>query len=602
MSNNQAHANNESAAKPAALTIEQLFKRVTQILTSWQSAEGLNKIYPEAIALAQKIESAFALHPGKFIAQLHQTKPHYDYLTNFTVKALITTALIVSQRQWSLFPRISLIAATLTSNIASLALLNKQASGQPLSDSEKSQLNKGTALSYKLLTQRKVLDPLWLHSISASLPSRYNPKHPVGDHAGIVRFANQLAKQLTTTDKNQTIACALKNLYLSASTSSQQIADDTANSLAGKGISEGTLVMLKNEQLAMVMHSLASDSHLVFLFPAQEPTIKGRFVVIGNQHIANLQPCYRCEDPRLYSLLWEAPLKKYCIEKQLDLTLQPDTQTAADADKDIFTPTNNTAELVADLFDQPDLNKIAEQISQSQSLGELLTKTASQAANKDVQITDTKHAIAMLGLNRLGPLLTQGALMGIVVKNQFPGYHLVNNRQQCLTQAVKYYAQFCDLISVEELALYTTFWLAPLYLSRELQASGCRLYRQKTIAVEDAFSISRLFGQKLSDHHKQQVTTLAKNWQLPKVSSELFRQINNPETTISSAKKVEQGLAVIRLATLHSHTIFNQLDVDSPFLQQELLKSLATLDLSLTQYLSHQDKFLAVYSPFTPLG
>lgn len=600
MSNNQAQANSESAAKPAALTTEQLFKRVTQILTSWQSTEGLNKIYPEAIALAQKIESAFARHPGKFIAQLHQTKPHYDHLTNFTVKALITTTLIVSQRQWSLFPRISLIAATLTSNIACLSLLNKQASGQPLSDSEKSQLNKGTALSYKLLTQGKVLDPLWLHSISASLPSRYNPKHPVGDHGGIVRFANQLAKQLTTTDNNQTVANALKSLYLSTSTSSQQIADDTANSLAGEGISEGTLVMLKNQQLAMVMHSLASDSHLVFLFPAQALTIKGRFVVIGNQHIANLQPCYSCEDPRLYSLLWETPLKKYCIEKQLDLTRQPDTQK--ETDKDIFTPANNTSELVADLFDQPDLNKIAEQISESQSLSELLTKTASQAANKDVQITDTKHAIAMLGLNRLGPLLTQGALMGIVVKNQFPGYTLVSNRQQCLTQAVKYYAQFCDLISVEELALYTTFWLAPLYLSRELQASGCRLYRQKTIAVEDAFSISRLFGQKLSDNHKQQVTTLAKNWQLPKVSSELFRQINNPETTIASAKKVEQGLAVIRLATLHSHTIFNQLDVDAPFLQQELSKSLAALDLSLTQYLSHQDKFLAVYSPFTPLG
>lgn len=589
-----------SADTPSSvLSIEQFFKLLQQRLTGWSQPDGLNKVYPQAIALAQKLEAAYQHQPERFIAQLHQYKPQYLYLTNYTAKAAIFTAIQVSTQQWSKFARVSLIAATFTSNVAVLSLLEKQAAGQPLSPSEKNRINKGAALSYKLLTQHNVLDALWLHSISTSLPAGLQQSYPVGLHGAIVRLANLFAGRLSVPPggKNLTVANTIKALYLDDSqTSVQHIIDNCAMHLPL--LSAGTLALLKNEQLALVMHSISHDSHLVFLCAGQTLGIKGRFVVIGNKHIDRLLPCYTCEDPRLYSLLWGAPLNKTSVEKKL--TLNTHGCDSDDPDADIFTPPSNLAGLIAELFSQPSLNKISEQVSQSDTLRQLLTQTASQAASKDVQITDVKHAIAMLGLNRLGPLITQGALLAIVAKQRFPGDVLVDNRQQCFIQAVRYYAQYSDLMAIEEVVLFATFWLAPLHLSKELQSTACRLYRQKPLNLEDMFSITRLFALKLSDNHKQQVMTLAKNWQLPKICLEIFRHLNNPDSP-KAAKRVEQSLAVIHLATLHTHTIFSQVDVNSPFLQEKLLSNLKVLDISLKDYLKHQDTFLASYSPFTPL-
>ncbi|MCJ8273635.1 MAG: hypothetical protein MJK04_30080, partial [Psychrosphaera sp.] len=80
-----------------------------------------------------------------------------------------------------------------------------------------------------------------------------------------------------------------------------------------------------------------------------------------------------------------------------------------------------------------------------------------------------------------------------------------------------------------------------------------------------------------------------------------FKQINYANTSSKPAKWVAHGLAVLRLAALHCHTIFNQVDVNSPFLQQKLVQNLDVLRISLPEYLAHQDKFLLEYSPYTPL-
>ncbi|MFT4927204.1 MAG: hypothetical protein ACI8WB_003310, partial [Phenylobacterium sp.] len=361
------------------------------------------------------------------------------------------------------------------------------------------------------------------------------------------------------------------------------------------------LVMLKNKQLALVMHLMSDNTQLVFLFPEQKLSIKGRFVVIGHKHIAYLLPCYVCEEPKLYSFLWQSPLHKMAQEKEINLLPSNQPPNQEQPDSDIFTPPPNLADLLTDLFAQPSLGKIAEQISQSEALSQLLTKTASEVASDSIQITDTKHAIAMLGLNRLGPLLTQGALLSIMLNHHFPGDALVANRQHCFIQAVKYYAQFSDLMMVEEITLCALFWFAPLIVSKEIQVSACRLYRQKTMATEDIFDITSLFGLQLTDSHKQQVMTLAKSWQLPKVSLEIFRQLNKPDSSIRPAKKVEQALAVIRLATLHSHSIFNQLDIQSAHVQKLLQQNLTILDIALNQYAGHQQSFLLGYAPYTPL-
>jgi hypothetical protein len=631
----QLHNSNAVNETNKAASVDQLYSLLQKQLNSWSSINDGTKtstdgIYPQAIRLAQQFDNAYKQHPGKLIAQLHNHKPHYASVTNLTAKAVIFTTLLVAQQQWSRLPRISLIAATLTSNIATLSLLAKQTAKQGLTSNEKSRLARSTALSYRLLFENKVPDPLWLHSLSSALPTGQAKKYPLGLNGAIVRTANRFASLLMPTagEPNQTPSDALKALYLNDSRLSMQlIITQAAQRLST--LCQGSLLMLANQQLALVMHSVNTNSHLVFLFAGSQLSLKGRFTLITNRHIDQLLPGYDCEEAKLYSLLWEGPLKKYAAQKQLDLNqpTQPysepqekdeltddttdeqpaertDSAAQAPDNSDIFTPPAYLAQLVADLFAQPNLGKISEQIEHSETLSLWLAKTASQCVTKNNTagvFKDTKHAIAMLGLNRLGPLLIQGSLMSAVVKQQFPGYQLVSNRQTCLIQALNYYGQFSDLVSKEEITLYATFWLAPLYLTQELQLSACRLYRQKSLDLEAMFSLVSLFGVKLTDTHKEQTLALARSWQLPQLSLEVIRQLNSPQSTTRVAKKVEQVLAVVRLATFHTHTIFNQLDISSAYLQDNLRKQLTTLDMAMGQYLEHQDLFLINHSPYTPL-
>jgi hypothetical protein len=562
----------------------------------WSRADGCRKVYSQASSLAQRIDQSYCDHPGKWLAQLQSYKPHYDYLTNLTLKAAIFTAMQVTELGWCESARTSVIAATLTANIAVLKLVTKQADGVVMSDPSKAALAKSAVLSYKMLKQHQVLDPLWLNAISNSIPSSQSKAYPVDLHGSIVynayRFARPLCRQ--NSIKQLSVLQVLRQMYLESNHFANAILTDNAGRWCYR-LNHGALVMLQNNRLAIIMHHMDGGGYLAFLFPAQTITPKGRFVLIASKHIANSQPCYLCEEPRLYSQLWETPLQRYTVEKEFEMTGIDIPQG------DLFVPPTMLDELMGHLFDQPDLNKVSQLINSSTQLTQLLKETASQAASKDIKITDTKHALAMLGLNRIGPLLTQGALADIVTGYRFPGYCQVQSRQQCFIQALIYYGQFNDLIAVEELTMYASFWIAPLYISTTLQTSACRLHKQKTIAVEDAFALEKLFDQDLTETHQKQVLDIARAWQLPKLCLELFRQLNKADSTIKPAKRVAHGLAAIRLATLHCQTVFNQVDVNSPFLQQKLIQNLDVLRISLPEYLAHQDKFLLEYSPYTPL-
>ena len=578
------------------LTVEQWFKLVRQHLRLWSHPDKLGKVYPQTMKLAQLLSHSVSTQPGKWVAQFHQHKPHYDQLTNLTVQAAVFAALQVCQARWPQSARHSIIAAALTANIAVLRHMDKQVKGNQLTDKEKAVLAKGGIYSYQLLKKNQVLDVLWLNTLSAALPISLAKSRSVGMHGVIVNCAWRFARALNRANVpgKVHISQVLKQLLLDSPTQANcEVVQQAAYWLRPLGT--GSLVMLANGQAAQVMQPMPEARFLVFVFAGEELTPKGRFVVVAEKHLATSKPCYVCDESRLYSQLWEAPLQRIAADKSIAL---PTIEYQASG---IFEPPKTLCELTNTLFEQPDLNKICEQIADSPQLTRLLTETATQLAGKDVKIKDARHALAMLGLNRVGPLLIQGALTEMVMDTAFPCDFLARNRLECLLQAVKFYARYTDLISAEELTLYTTFWLAPLFMSKPMHHGACQLQRFKAVKVDDAFAMAPLFGLALTDEHKQQVLELAKSWQLPQLSIELFRQINKPETTIKPAKRIVHALAVIRMATLHTHTIFHQVDIRSPFLQQHLSRNLEVLGLTLKHFLGLPDKFLLQHQPATPL-
>ena len=106
----------------------------------WSRADGNRKVYSQASALAQRIDQSYCDHPGKWLAQLQSYKPHYDYLTNLTLKATIFAAMEVTELAWCESARTSVIAATLTANLAVLKLITKQADGVMMSEQTKTAL------------------------------------------------------------------------------------------------------------------------------------------------------------------------------------------------------------------------------------------------------------------------------------------------------------------------------------------------------------------------------------------------------------------------------------------------------------------------------
>lgn len=579
------------------VTVEQLFKLVQQNIRLWARPGALARVYTQAVELAQLLDSCYQSSPDKTIAQLHLHKPHFDYLTNLTAKAAIFAADQVSNQGWSEHSRISIIAATLTCNVAVLPHLLKQSRGERLTDKQKLAVAKSAQLSYQLLKKNQVLDPLWLHAVLTSSRVKVTKHYPVGIHGDILTNAYRFAKPLCRGQSigNVSVGQILRQLFLdNHALTTAQIVNNAAKRINDGG--SGALVMLSNNQAALLMHSKSPGKYLAFMFAEDKISGKGRFVTIGDKHISAHMALYQCDQPKLYSQLWEGPLTRFAEEKQIALEQPPAMEI------DILSPPKIFSRLLNQLFDDnPDIKKLSSAIDDTRELKTLLTRSATEASQQKLQISDTKHALAMLGLNRIGPLMTQGVLHDLVSKIHFPGENWLHARQNCFLQACVFYGKHNDLVLAEEQSMYGAFFMAPYFVDIQVQKDSYQLYRGQTIEARDAFSIELLLNGRCDEHHRDQHRQLAELWQLPKLSREVLRQLAKADEDEKVAKTVQSVLAVIRLAAFHCHTIFNQVDINNPLLQQRLRGYLKVLGLSFERYLALQDDFLLQYSPFTPL-
>lgn len=587
----------EQQQKPTInITVEQLFKLVQQNIRLWARPGALDKIYAQATELAQYIDHCYRQTPDKVIAQLHLHKPHFDFLTNLTCKAAIFTAIEVVELKWHKNARISIIAATLTTNVAVLPHLLKQNRGEALTDKQKVAVSKSAQLSYQKLKQANVLDNLWLHAVLTSSTDKASKHFAVGIHGTLVRSAYRFAKPLCRIQSvdNVSVGQILRQVFIDDCYHlSATIAANAAIYIHNLG--SGALVMLSNNQAAILMHQHGPDNYLAFVFSDSKIVPKGRFVQIKYSHISKSLPLYQCDQPKLYSQLWEGPLKRFAEDR--GITFDPIDMI----DVDIYTPPKMLGTILSQLFDNPSMSKLSKAVAQSQELIQLVSAAASQASAQKLQINDTKHALAMLGLNRIGPILTRGSLRDLLRHVHYPGIQWMHNRQDSFIQAIMFYGAHNDLVLSEELAMYGAFYMAPLFFDSAVQTKSYQLYRQHVIEPKNAFALECLFGALPSSTHRENVLQLARHWQLPKIGLETLRLLSSPDNN-KSAKTVESAIAVLQIAAFHCHTVFNQVDVNNPLLQQILRDNLAVLRLSFDQFIAMQDEFLTHHSPYSPLS
>lgn len=627
-------------------TVEQLFKLLQQHLNLWSTAEGLTKIYPQAAALSNRLVLGYRQRPSKWIAQLHLHKPHYDYVTNITAKAVIFTCICVDELGYTTDNQTSIVGATLCANIAALNVLTRQANGHPLSDKHKAILARSHILSYKLLIKNRMLDSLWLQSLAGAIPQIYSKRYSRGHEGTIVALASLAGKLLANPKKaNQiTVSQVMRQLYLETKLPfAGDICQLALTRLHRYG--DGVMVTLQNQQLGQII-TLAPDAiikplaneqapvaneqtpstegqaqhapkyqtgdktgdqdferedgYIVFVFNDYPNNFTGRLIILAKHHFKSIEPCLSCDNPKIYAQIWEAPLNRFIAEKGLSETHHQTPPTS------IFTPPDELVDIVAQLFNQVSLTKIANQVKASKSLNQVVINTATAAAKAQVTIKDAKHAIALLGLNRIGPILYRGAMVELLSSTQFAGRHLVDNRLNCLLASIEHFNQFNDLVQIEPLLMYMQFYLAPWYLNHQVQQNALKLYQRQDVELPAIFSITGLLNidtenKEDTEQHHADIKQLLNQWQLPKFAQELMRNLNTPMEELKVARPIAYAIAVIKLSIYHCNHQFNHCQPSQTAAQKQLNHCLTTLRIKAKDFQAAQQQFYQHHQVFTPL-
>lgn len=609
-------------------TVEQLFKLLQQHLNLWSKPDGLSKIYPQAAALSSRMVNAYQQQPNKWVAQLHLHKPHFDYVTNITAKAVIFTCICVDELHYTIDNQSSIVGAALCANIAAINVLTRQANGHPLTDKHKAILARSHLLSYKLLIKNKVLDSLWLQSLAGAIPQSYSKRYNRGYEGTIVALASLAGKMLANPKKaNQiTVSQVMRQLYLETKLPfASDVCQLALTQLHRYG--DGVMVTLQNQQLAQLI-KLAPDAivkeatdqqtipseqpsadferedgYIAFVFNDYPNSFAGRLIILAKHHLKSFEPCLSCDNPKIYAQIWEAPLTRFMAEKGL-------TTPAKVIPADIFTPPDELVDIVAQLFNQVSLNKIATQVKASKSLNGVVIDTATAAAKAEVTIKDAKHAIALLGLNRIGPILYRGAMVQRLSSIQFAGRNQVDNRFNCLLASIEHYNQFNDLVQLEPLLMYMQFYLAPWYLNHQVQQNALKLYQQHEVGAQALFSIAGLLNidsantQNVEQYQKD-IKRLLSQWQLPKFAQELIRNIQTPIEDLKVTKPIANAIAVIRLSIYHCNSLFNPSKLDHQkttiSAQKQLNHCFTLLRIKQQHFQSAQKQFYRHHQVFTPL-
>ena len=632
-SNENSHESSNKSSNnshPEQLTTEQLFKLLQQHLNLWSKPEGLSKIYPQAAALSQRLVLSYQQRPSKWIAQLHLHKPHYDYITNITAKAVIFTCICINELNYTIDNQYSIVGASLCANIAALNVFTRQANGHPLSDKHKAIIARSHILSYKLLIKNRVLDSLWLQTLAGAIPQAHSKRYSRSYEGTIVALSSMAGKLLSNPKKANkiTVAQVMRQLYLETKL---PFAATICQLALGKlhRYSDGSLVRLQNQQLAQIIRLAPEaivkeleqqpiskaqpqdklftreDGYVVLVFNDYPKSFASRLLIIAKEHISSFEPCLACDNPKIYAQIWEGPLNRFMNEKGLSEPQLP-------APPSPFTPPKELVDVVAQLFNQVSLNRIAAQVRASTNLNQVVINTATAAAKAQVTIKDAKHAIALLGLNRIGPILYRGAMVERLSHIHFVGRNLIDNRFDCLLACVEHFNQFNDLVQLEPLLMYVQFYLAPWYLNTHLQQNALKLYQRHSVETTELFSVTGLInftGQNTgqnNEQHQQDIKKLLDQWQLPKFAQELMRNLQTPMNELKVAKPIAAAIAVIKLSIYNCNAIFNEISLNQQLHgditeRKQIAQYLRILRINEKQFEHAKQNFYHHHQVYTPL-
>ena len=221
-----------------------------------------------------------------------------------------------------------------------------------------------------------------------------------------------------------------------------------------------------------------------------------------------------------------------------------------------------------------DIPTLCEKIEKAPNFNQFLMHTASQDNRLQLPVKNIKQAVMTYGIERVGDMLIQFALMERLTQHQFPLINMCRQFTLLSCSLASLIASRCDTkFSPQSAALTMTFLCAPLFT-----LPGLKVATILPISDEDSFSINNAFSVKTAIPWLAIAGELAGNWHQSATWRAVLHHCNKPSSEVPNSLKKEQAIMLIAFNLAKAALFKGNLDV---FARNETYRALLpSLNLS----------------------
>lgn len=227
---------------------------------------------------------------------------------------------------------------------------------------------------------------------------------------------------------------------------------------------------------------------------------------------------------------------------------------------------------IIDELQKPDvvIEQLCEKIEKAPSFNHFLMHTASQDNRLQLPVKSLKQAVLTYGIERVGDMLIQFALLERLTQNQFPLMGMCKQITLLACSLASYFSQNVDSkFTPQSAALTMTFVCTPLFT-----LPGFKVSRSLPVDLTKTVSINNAFKVKSDTPWLAIASELAGSWHQSSTWRAVIHQCGKASTDVPKSIQKEQAILVLSF-TLAKACLFNQ-DVYS-LLQDIKIKTLLNI-------------------------
>lgn len=614
----------QNPAKPTpAGNIDVFYQRIHQLVQYCLKQPKPDKAFVAAQQLSDQLYTSFCEEPAALIAQCHLYVPQYGYLSNQLFNRAVFSLTICQQLHWHPLCVRSVVSAALLYQFPAWGICKKHAAGDPLDAEQKKFLQTSNKRAAALLRQLGCKDPLCIDALQ-----QHNSNSKVNQKPRqITKLANEFSQLITPNHIAQPVHAtfAIKQLALQFPQDSHQALLSLAsirfaplhfgsiikvihgsNEKQGPEVKYALLLAPVNEEepedkeehLPDIQASVQqtptwlseyyppANAWLAFIFNEYQTSGEGSYQVIHASAILKQLKPRICRDEGVYNQLWQN-----AFEAARANYPKIDTHLAKPSLKEVFHPKPVLKQLLIELHQEtPDVSKLSELVEGSDYLKQLLNKFASQQSKKGLEITDAKHALMMIGLERLGPLVVQSCVDEKLEEFQFPGRENLSELRDYFLEVVREIAQHNDLAHPEETTMIAHCFVNPTWLQTNILLRAFQTERWFSLKDANQYlesSYLQLFQQQfncqIDEKYQQRIQHYLQHWFFPKYAQASIQLVISNQTTRDTTRKMQRVAACIKLAIHCSYCQLHGLSLATMNKHSEIATLLKQLGITSTQ-------------------